>query len=157
MPSDGNVRIAVADATGHVTAEQWGGNTVTSGGLSLLRDFLVAGNSTGAPTPPSIIEVGTAFLNTHGFFQTAIPQAVARVPILTRSAVGQAVVYHAIVDLPTASGNTLSGVGLYGGPATTTLGTGTLVALTSMSPVVKTNQNMLQIDWTLTVSGIAST
>ena len=148
------------DGNVHLTGEQgqrWVfANTVTSGGLELLRDYLLTSPGSTPPTSPSFIAVGSgnASFGTFGYM-TAVPGEVDRAPIIQRDTSGFSVTYHAFLDRNVALNQTISYFGLYAGTAATaTVGTGTLVAIASGIPFNKNATNTYKVDWTLTLSGV---
>lgn len=130
-------------------------NTVTSGGLGLLRDYLLASAGTLPPTPPSFIAVGSGNA-AQGLSpsMTAVPGEVDRAPIIQRDTSGFSVTYHAFLDRSVALNQTVSYFGLYAGAASAAVGTGTLVAVASGIPFNKNATNTYKADWTLTLSGV---
>lgn len=160
---------------------EWSGeNTVTSGCLSFLRDFLASKIRTitpgqvllsGAALPPSYIAVGSGFDNgawVPGRFMTSIPGEYYRTAIAARDTSGQSVIFHAMLNQPdgnvslrsasSTDGMPIGAYGIYAGDATNTPSNinknGTLIAVArDPSPRLKNSTNTLSIDWTLTISG----
>lgn len=148
-------------------------NTITSGGLSFLRDFLAASVRTmgtemlisGAPLPPTYIALGSG-INGGAWqasrFMTVVPGEHFRGSIATRDASGQSVIFHAHYSSadgngPAGTGMTIGAYGIYAGNASNAPaypGSGTLFAVAREPvPFGKRTSNTIDIDWTITVSG----
>ncbi len=178
----GNVTVRLRGPDGG--ERQWRtANVVTSGGLSLIRDYLLQSDASAAPNAPLFIAVGSGTVPV-GRFMTAVPGEYYRVAIAQRDPNGFAAIYHgyfssvdanaqspalliaedlAGANVPISSiigvvagnaGMTLGCYGLYGGDATDVVGTGTLVALANEPiPFNKNSTNSFNLDWSLAVSG----
>lgn len=150
----GNVRVrAVNRDTGEVR-DCTQGNTVTSGGLALLADYLAQADPGAAPRPPSFIAVGSGQISDTGYFLTALPNEGFRTAIVQRDREGLAVVYHAYFEPQDANGQQMGNFGLFARDATNDPTTGTLVAVVNYAtPFWKTAAISFSVDWTITPSG----
>lgn len=151
----GNVRCRMIDpATGTVVREWTQANTITSGGLALIRDYLLQADPGAAPTPPSFMAIGSGAVQDTGYFLTALPNEGHRSGIVQRDAEGLSVVYHSYFEPTDANGQHVGTFGLYARDATDDPTTGTLVAVTNnQAPFWKDATKSFQADWVITISG----
>lgn len=141
--------LTVSGAVGTINATATNA-ILTSGGLSLVRDYLAAGDPDDAPAPPTYMAFGpTAAI---GRFMTTVPGETFRQSITDAARSGQTVVFSSF--LGTTDNNAAMGTyGLFAGSATSATDSGTLVVLASGAPFTKTSANALQVDLAVMVSG----
>ena len=126
---------------------------LTSGGTSLLRDYLAASTHTRAPQPPSWIAFGSG---THPAtrFMATVPDEQFRAAISTRATSGLSVTFSAFLGKGDNIGKMMGFYGIMAGTATAGTGTGTLLAIASEStPRWKDKDSNVTVDLVLTVSG----
>ena len=127
---------------------------LTSGGLSLIRDWL-AGK---AVNPPSYIALSSGVLpspNPIGSFWSRLPGETFRSNIVSADTAGQSVTFHGYFGLADNNQQTVCYYGLFGGNPTLSANTGTLIAVAQEpSPFSKAALTTLSIDIALTVSGV---
>jgi hypothetical protein len=129
-------------------------NVVTSGGLSLVRDYLASVKAADAPTPPTYIELGSGVAPV-GRFMTAVTGGTHRTPIVQREKIGQSVVFHWFLADADNADQTIGTYGLIAGEASQELGTGTLVAIAlDPSPFLKDPTLSYSGEWRITMSGV---
>lgn len=159
---EGNVRIIHTDANGVVISDHTAQNTVTSGGLALIAEYLRAGINTAAPIPPRRIAIGSGTVPV-GRFLTAVPGETFRTMVDNRSREWGAVTYYAHLQ---DSDNANQTVGCYGliagraGPTQSNLGPDPLLneilfaVANEPTPYNKGGAATVSIDWTITASGV---
>ena len=129
-------------------------NVVTSGGLSLVRDYLAVTDPSSAPVPPTYIALGSGQV-LPGYYMTAQPGENFRGGIVQRDKTGLSVIYHGFFGPADNQDQTVADYGLWAGAAASSqVGTGILFALASGIPFNKNTTNALSIDWTITASGV---
>lgn len=126
---------------------------LTSGGISLIRDYLMGLN----PTPPFYVAVSSGTLPSPpspGLFWTQLPAETFRTGIVSWDASGQSAIAHVYLGLADNPNQSMCYYGLIGGNASLNANTGTLIAvLAEPAPFSKTSINTVNIDIVLTVSG----
>lgn len=150
----GNVRLRVRDHQTGVVREWRQSNTITSGGLALLRDYLLQADPAAAPTPPSFMAVGSGVIVDSGYYLTRLRNEQARQAIVQRDSEGLSVVYHSYFEPTDANGAYISTFGLFARDANNVANTGTLLAVVNNdAPFWKTAIQSFQADWVITLSG----
>ncbi len=156
----GNVRWIEYDATTGTETRRWHSeNMITSGGLSLMRDYLIAGRPDLAPTPPRYIAMGSGLHSPLGRFLTTVPGETFRTPIVSADAAGTAAIFHCYLGMNDNNGGdgngaTVAAWGLFAGNANAAVDTGTLFAvIAEPTPFSKNGNATYSIDWMITVSG----
>ena len=178
----GNVDVHIREADGRIRQSRTA-NMMTSGGLSLIRDYLMQSDASAAPNAPLFIAVGSGTVPI-GRFMTSVPGEYYREPIVQRDRAGLAAVYHAYfssaaatqlypdvleaealagANIPVSSivavvagntGMTIGAYGLYAGNPSDIIGTGTLVAIAKEPvPFNKNTAISFNIDWSISISG----
>jgi len=154
----GTVRVVERDPAGQIVSERMTHNTITSGGLSFIRDFLLGPTLAEAPNPPSYIGVGSGCANgvlTVGRFDTRVPGETFRAAIVQRDAGdNQSVIFHAFLSTTENLDQSVGCYGLWAGAAGASLNSGTLIAIAQeANPYNKNGGNTYSLDWTVAVSG----
>ena len=125
---------------------------LTSGGISLIRDWLIGLN----PTPPTHIALGSGTA-TIGRYMTQLPGETFRTSIVQADATGQAAIFHGFLTTTDNQNHSVYCYGLFAGAATDLPNTGTLVAIASEAvPFSKNVINTFSVDLVLQVSGSVS-
>ena len=129
---------------------------LTSGGISLMRDWLI-----GLPVnPPTYIAVSSGVLPSPpspGSFWHKLPAEPFRTNIVYADADGQTAIFHSYLGLTDNPGQTVCYVGLYGGNPSLIKDSGTLFAVgAEPTPYSKTSLNTVSYDTVITLSGTVS-
>lgn len=152
----GNVRVRQCNADGVEVGDHRNQNLTTSGGLSLVADYLAASSPALAPNPPLYMVIGSG-TQIAGRFMHKVPGETFRTPIVARDREGFGAVYHSFLSDVDNANQTIGCYGLVGGDASQLADTGTLVAIANEgTPFSKDASNTLSIDWTITASGVVS-
>lgn len=130
-------------------------NTITSGGLAMVRDYLMATQSTDAPLGPTYIALGFGAIPDGGRFWTVLSGESLRFPIVQRQATTAGAVFTAFIPSGNGLGLVVNVTGLWAGNATAALGTGILVAQTALPGTVQL-LSPYSIAWTLSVQGTSA-
>ena len=150
----GRVRVWEYDLKGNERRHWVLHNTVTSGGLTLLRDYLIARQAQLAPTPPMYLALGSGLTSQVGRFSTRLPGETFRTEIVAADPNGLSAVYHFFLGTSDNSQQTVAHYGLFAGPATNAANTGILFAVVAEAlPFSKDPTSTYAGDWTITLSG----
>jgi len=133
---------------------------LTSGGQTLLRDYLAAPRNDLAPQTPQYISIGSGAAAATRFM-TAMPNETFRGQIMDRAVDGLSVTFSTFLttseNIGKTGGNMVGFYGLMAGKATADLGTGILVAIANeASPFWKDGSQEVSVDLVVTVSGTIS-
>lgn len=157
----GRIRWREYDAVSGKERRKWEiQNMITSGGLSMLRDYLIARQLSLAPSPPLYVALGSGLNTNIGRFHYIVPGETFRTEIVSADADGTSAIFHFFLntgddlDQSGSSGNVIACYGLYAGEATAQADTGTLFAIAAETgPFSKDPNTTYSGDWTITISG----
>lgn len=151
----GTVKLVEYDAVSGREKRRWEvQNTVTSGGLSMLRDYLIARNPGLAPVPPLYVAMGSGLNVPIGRFHTRVPGESYRTEVVSADPSGLAAVFSFFLGRDDNSGHSIAAYGLYAGAATAAANSGTLFAIVAEDvPFGKDSTSTYSGDWIITMSG----
>lgn len=143
-----NLNIQIHDAeTDSVIKTMREHNIITTAGKNLIRDLIGDVSTYGVTyfangTDDTSVDIS----------DTALGSEVFRNPITTTVYVDKKVTFKYYLSSVQANGNTLKEAGLFGGNATGTADSGTLVAHVTHDDIVKTSSVAITFSWDITIA-----